>query len=206
MTKKPSHSKKSKTASSEFRDWEPAAVPVAPDGGIASGFATQSPALPILSEETTKCLRGPCRNYWEMRVEADAGNPAGTWESIGVTKPIQIIRTCLANPGYETDLGDTVVIECNRWHPVAMTVVDVETDANYMRVRFAGDIRDHDPWAYGGGARIEVSEHPDVWTSVRPLRWVDGKILLVPRRVWDGHTFARVMLGMGEIMSKGSPV
>ena len=195
--KKPSHPEKSKSASQEFRDWEPADVPLAPDGGIAPGFATQGPALPILNEATTKCLRGPCRNYWEMKVEADAGNPAGTWESIGVAKPIQIIRTCLANPGHETDLGDTAVIECNRWHPIAMTVVDVQTDDEYMRLVFAG----------GDGfgrkdACLMVASYSEYRAIRHDLQWVGEKILLVPRRLWDENAIAQVMLGNLILMTK----
>jgi len=114
---------KSKTASPEFRDWKPSETPIAPDGGIAPGFATNGPSLPVLTRETTICLRGPCRHYWEMKVEADAGNPDGTWEHLGVAKPCHMIRTCLANPGYETDLADTAVLECNRWSPSEQQVM-----------------------------------------------------------------------------------
>jgi hypothetical protein len=68
--------------------------------------------------ESSMCAKGPCRHYWRLVTLADSGNPAGTWEALGIPEPRQHTHVCLVNPGMETDLGDDFVFECSRWDPI----------------------------------------------------------------------------------------
>lgn len=103
-----------------YADFEPAAPPISPDGGIAMGFAVESPrAPPAVTAENFVCLRGPCRHYWHMVTMSGAGNPEGTWAALGLSEPRQHHHTCLVNPGMETSINDDCVFVCNRWDPIA---------------------------------------------------------------------------------------
>ena len=109
-----------------YGDFEPSPIPIAPDGGIMPGFALQRPsALPAATPETFVCLRGPCRHYWHLVTDIDAGNPDDTWDGSltdpatgePVKRPRQHNHTCLVNPGMETDLTGDHAYECNKWDP-----------------------------------------------------------------------------------------
>jgi hypothetical protein len=102
-----------------YADFEPSAPPVAPDGGIAPGFALEQPtAPPAVSAENFICVRGPCRHYWHLVTTSGAGNPKGTWDALGRAEPRQHSHTCIANAGMETDLTDDAVFECSKWDPI----------------------------------------------------------------------------------------
>jgi hypothetical protein len=49
---------------------------------------------------------------------AQEGNPAGTWEALGIDPPRQHHHTCLVNPGFETSFGDDNAFGCSRWDPI----------------------------------------------------------------------------------------
>ncbi len=101
-----------------YSDFEGAAVPAAPDGGIQPGYALEQPIPPpAVTPENFVCLRGPCRHYWHMITMAGEGNPEGTWAALGLSKPRQHNHTCLVNPGMETNLNDDCVYECSQWDP-----------------------------------------------------------------------------------------
>ena len=101
-----------------YADFAPAAVPTAPDGGIAPGFGLEQVVpLPSTADQFV-CLRGPCKHYWHLVTTAGEGNPEGTWAALGISTPRQHHRTCTVNPGMETDLTDDCVFECSRWDPV----------------------------------------------------------------------------------------
>lgn len=101
-----------------YADFAPAAVPVAPDGGIPPGYGLEQPQpLPAATPENFVCLRGPCRHHWHLVTMAGEGNPAGTWAELGLKAPRQHHYACTANPGMETDLTDDCVFECSRWDP-----------------------------------------------------------------------------------------
>lgn len=101
-----------------YGDFQPAEIPVSPDGGIAPGFAGVGTPAPAPSFDESICTKGPCRHYWRLTTMFDAGNPAETWEALGVSEPRQRHHVCLVNPGMETNLGDDLVYECNRWDPL----------------------------------------------------------------------------------------
>lgn len=102
-------------------DFQPPAMPVAPDGGIdgdlAAAMIGQPAAVPNRTPENFVCLRGPCRHYWHLITMAQEGNPEETWEHLGISAPRQHHHTCLVNPGLETDFGDDNAYECNKWDP-----------------------------------------------------------------------------------------
>jgi hypothetical protein len=103
----------------------PPGPPIAPDGGIAPGYGIQpAPAPPEATPDAFVCLRGPCRHYWHLETFAGAGNPKGTFENLGLREPRQINRTCIANPGHETDLTEDCVYECNLWDPLSPDQLD----------------------------------------------------------------------------------
>lgn len=91
-------------------------VPIARDGGIVPGYGLSAPD-PDPGEAI--CEQGPCRYYWRMITSADAGNPAGTFEALGVAEPRRIVGTCLTHVGVETELSrDAPVYSCSRWDPM----------------------------------------------------------------------------------------
>ena len=101
--------------------------PIAPDGGfVAVGPIGVAPAVPAATPERFICLRGPCVHYWQREAFFGSGNPEETWGDDGlvgpdgapVRQPRQIDRTCLAQPGMETELTDELVYLCNRWTPM----------------------------------------------------------------------------------------
>lgn len=100
-------------------DYAPPAVPIGSDGGPVVGYGAigQPAAVPERTPENFICLRGPCRHYWHLVTMAQEGNPADTWEHLGIEAPRQHHHTCLVNPGYETDFGDDNAFECNKWDP-----------------------------------------------------------------------------------------
>lgn len=108
-----------------YGDFSPSAVPRAPDGGIQPGFAADAgPSRPEPTEENYICLRGPCRHFWHLTATAGEGNPASTWEALGVAAPREHYLTCLVHPGIETQLSfDELVHDCNRWDPLSPSEV-----------------------------------------------------------------------------------
>lgn len=111
--------KRQRHEAAEESDLDPPTPPVAPDGGIAPGYGIKPPGgAPKLTEETMVCLRGPCRHYWHMTTHFEAGNPADTWEALGLKAPRHHHHTCLVNPGMETEFEDDCVYECNLWDPM----------------------------------------------------------------------------------------
>jgi hypothetical protein len=124
-------SKKSQQLSTlerQYADFEPASVPIAPDGGVPIGFAMEPPPAPPVSKASI-CAQGPCRHYWELVTMAGEGNPSGTFEGPNrlidpltkepVRRPRQHHYICLVNPGMETVLNDDCVYECSRWDPLS---------------------------------------------------------------------------------------
>ncbi|MBT8452999.1 MAG: hypothetical protein KJO40_13605 [Deltaproteobacteria bacterium] len=110
---------KRKASADHYADFEPAPLPVAPDGGIAAtGIAPLSP-VPAATPRNMVCLRGPCRHYWELTTYLGSGNPADTWAELGVREPRQLNRSCLAHPGTETELTEDCAFDCNRWDPLS---------------------------------------------------------------------------------------
>jgi len=121
-----------------YADFEPAVVPVAPDGGIPLGYAMDQPvAPPSVTPENFVCVRGPCRHYWHIVTMAGEGNPKSTWAELGLPEPRQHSHTCLANPGMETDLTDDCVYECSKWDPrmpEENALVQIRRDRYYKSV------------------------------------------------------------------------
>lgn len=109
-----------KSPKDQYQDIEPAPLPpVAPDGGlVATGVGPPTP-VPAATPRNMICLRGPCRHYWELVTWMGAGNPAGTWEELGVREPRQINRSCIAHPGTETELTEDCAFDCSRWDPLS---------------------------------------------------------------------------------------
>ena len=100
------------------------AIPIAPDGGIVPGYGSVAPA-PQAPESAWICKRGPCRHFWHLSSEFPAGNPESTWEGLTdpltgapVPKPKQHSYSCLVQLGYEMDLTEDTVFDCNRWDPI----------------------------------------------------------------------------------------
>lgn len=99
-----------------YGEWEPAQIPIAPDGGIAPGFAVPVPGA-VVDPDAFICRQGPCRHFWQIAVPADAAE--GTWKSLGIAPPRQLALSCIANPGAEMTLSyDVPITECNRWDPL----------------------------------------------------------------------------------------
>lgn len=105
---------KIKSLETRYADFEPAPAPA---GGPSLGYGLE-PAEVAPPMEESICARGPCRHYWRMVSSAPMGNPAGTFEALGLPEPRQHNHVCLAHPGTETDLGDDQVFDCNRWDPI----------------------------------------------------------------------------------------
>lgn len=102
---------KTKSLADNFSDFEPGPGPVGMNPPPGAHF--QSPPEPAL--EDSLCVQGPCKHYWHMKTSFPHGNPAGTFKP--GEEPKKLWHTCLANPGYETDLAGTAVYECNRYAP-----------------------------------------------------------------------------------------
>lgn len=103
----------------EQDEFELPEVPIAADGGPVFGYGVAQPApVPERNPENFVCLRGPCRHYWYLQTMAQEGNPAGTWEHLGIKAPRQHSHTCLVNPGHETSFAEDNVFECNKWDPM----------------------------------------------------------------------------------------
>jgi hypothetical protein len=105
---------------SEISDEAFPAPPIAPDGGIAPGWGgiDLPSGAPPATPQNMICLRGPCRHYWELVTTSPAGNPSDTWAELGQREPRQINRTCIVNPGYETELTEDCAYDCNLWDPL----------------------------------------------------------------------------------------
>jgi hypothetical protein len=99
------------------KEFEPGGLPIAPDGGIAPGFGSESPPVQQGIDESV-CRRGPCRHYWHLVTDFPSGNPDSTWTDLGIPKPRQHNHACLVNIGMETDLTEDFVYQCNRWDPI----------------------------------------------------------------------------------------
>lgn len=97
-------------------DYNPPAIPMGPDGPIDA--LGHPPAVPERIPENFVCLRGPCRHYWTLVTMAQEGNPAETWEHLGIDAPRRHHHLCLVNPGYETAFEDDNAYECSRWDPL----------------------------------------------------------------------------------------
>lgn len=94
-----------------YEDFEPAQIPIAPDGGIAPGFAMDMGEEPY-DPKAFICKQGPCRFFWQVGVAVDAVD--GTRLDLR-----QLALSCIANPGTEMPLThDQPVLECNRWDPM----------------------------------------------------------------------------------------
>jgi len=109
-----------------YSDFQPSAVPIAPDGGIVPGYGMdqEGPPEPVQPERFI-CLRGPCRHFWHLISEFPSGNPENTWLGLTdpltgapVPKPRQHTYSCLVHPGMETELTEDTVFDCNLWDPV----------------------------------------------------------------------------------------
>lgn len=133
------HEKTVVPSEKHYADFSPAAVPVAPDGGIAPGYGLEPPApIPSMTPENSMCLKGPCRYYWHLVTPFDAENPESTWEELGLRAPRQHNHTCLLNPGMETDLTESIAFECSRWDPIPkhdLVQIEARRRAYYESVR-----------------------------------------------------------------------
>jgi hypothetical protein len=103
-----------------YGDFSPSPLPIGPDGGpMLAGAVLEPAARPEPTEDNYICLRGPCRHFWHLVCSAGEGNPAGTFEALGLPEPREHHLTCTAHPGTETQLSfDELVFECNRWDPI----------------------------------------------------------------------------------------
>lgn len=109
-----------------YADFEPAPLSIGPDGAPQLGALGLPPPIPAATPQNFVCLRGPCRFYWQMETFMSSGNPAATWGPDGlkdesghaIRAPRQILRTCLAHPGTETELTEDCVFDCNLWDPL----------------------------------------------------------------------------------------
>lgn len=97
--------------------YEPSALPIGSDGGIAPGsFPVDT--RPLGDFDAGVCVRGPCRHLWKIINPFEAASSPKDYAELGHNAPIQITRTCCAHPGTETSLsGDLPILECNRWDP-----------------------------------------------------------------------------------------
>ena len=95
-------------------DFAPAVLPIDAGGGIAAGaFAIPEPP-PRDFESESCCTIGPCQYYWRIETPMETANDL-SYAELGLPQPKQIVRTCLAHPGTETQLsGDLPVLRCNR--------------------------------------------------------------------------------------------
>ena len=123
-----------------YGDFTPSQIPIGADGGPVPGWGVMEPALnPEPTEDNYVCLRGPCRHFWHLVCSAGEGNPAGTFEALGVPKPREHHLTCTVHPGTETTLSfDEIVHDCNRWDPlVDSEVAMVEARRQLYQIRRA---------------------------------------------------------------------
>jgi hypothetical protein len=103
-----------------FANFEPGPLPIAPDGGIQPGHGMDTPEPPPpMDAHHCICLRGPCQHYWEISGPMVSGNPAGTWEHLGIKEPKQFFRGCIFGP-QETEFGEFTPSECNSWDPIEL--------------------------------------------------------------------------------------
>ena len=120
---------KSRTPIEQYKDVELGGLPpIAPDGGFAPGPVGMPPGVDAATPANFMCLRGPCRHYWQIETFMASGNPKETWGPDGLKDPDtglplrvprQISRSCVANPGHETELTEDCVYDCNRWDPLS---------------------------------------------------------------------------------------
>lgn len=88
------------------------------------------------------CLRGPCRHYWRIETNVDYGNPAGTFEDLGVAEPREYNNRCTIQSGVDWDMAGYDVYECNRWDPLTRK----ESEAlNNRRREYYKRHPEHDP-------------------------------------------------------------
>lgn len=118
--------------------FEPAPIPVAPDGGIDQAvFAGMDPTpIPEVTPETFICLRGPCRHLFELVCWGDYEAPRNDDGTPHVTK--ESFRSCTVQPGVRTSLDDNVVYECSLWNPITTSEIS----------RRSSDRKKHDPSLY----------------------------------------------------------
>lgn len=72
---------------------------------------------------------------------SDAGNPAETFEELGLPEPRQHHHMCLVNPGYETEFTDDNAYDCNKWDPYAAHEL---ADINQRRAAYAARAQEYD--------------------------------------------------------------
>jgi hypothetical protein len=59
---------------------------------------------------------------------ADAGNPEGTWEALGIEAPREYHHACTVHPGEVLEVGETTIYECSRWDPISTSeLVQIKT-------------------------------------------------------------------------------
>lgn len=93
--------------------------PAAPDGGPVIPPAVH---LPVMREDDSLCVVGPCRRYHRIVTPFEAAMPLDGSKTYADGTPIrphrQVVPRCYPAPGREIDLGDTIVEECNLWDPL----------------------------------------------------------------------------------------
>jgi hypothetical protein len=122
-----------------YADFEPAPAPtMGPSGQIAVGFVGSASPAPSWTPEEVICARGPCRHLWVLKTTVGEGNPAGTWDDLGIPQPRQLNYTCLVNPGMETEFLDDAAIECNLWDPLTEDQIEArESRRRLYQIRVA---------------------------------------------------------------------
>lgn len=75
--------------------------------------------IPAATPEEFICLR-ECRHYFETTMVMGVGNTRDSLDS----EPILIKRSCRRIPGYDFDLTDECIRDCNDFDPLDKTFVD----------------------------------------------------------------------------------
>lgn len=127
-----------------YEDFEPAPIPIAPDGGIAPGYAVPMPEAPAPTEDTWICLAGPCRHFWQIAERADP--LSGSWGDYGQKPMMQLSQSCTVQPGMETELSyNSPILTCNRWDPFTATeVAERERRQKLYQIRRAAERANED--------------------------------------------------------------
>jgi hypothetical protein len=79
-------------------------------------------APPEPSADELLCIHGPCRYYWELETNFNAGNPEGTFEP--GKEPRLTRRWCIRCPQDTTDLKGAAVYSCTEYEP--MTTAELQ--------------------------------------------------------------------------------
>lgn len=144
MEKRGSEDKRKSLADKTYGDFQVSPIPIAPDGGIAPGYAPIEPSAPPVVSE---CEKGPCRHFWLITAGAGEGNPEDTWVHLGIERPVAHVQTCTAHPGTETELSrDEPIYSCNRWDPIEpIELIKLEKRRQVYRDRAAAEEPTEDP-------------------------------------------------------------